>query len=434
MNKKTRLVSFLSLIVTITLWNLSDVSGELNAEESLPCRSMLDEYRRDRKTQENRVVAAIHKVIVAIEETKEETTAVRNASWSIQQEIRNISAGLVDFIQKTYFPLDAIEDSNIKRLPGKTRKLKAPFIQNDFQILPTREECFRFCFEKSLNDVCQISHEIFGSNGFKCSISSARSKYIKEFPGRYVEVKNDRATTTIYEIYYYDVGDVLPSARPILFYPLDNVSKNTNLGKLGSMKYSLDMGPTTPRYECDAPFSKHKFLRFSPRDKFLIQIPNVGSIPFNNPQHFTMIVWIKKMNANQQAPLIEATSSNHTVIEWWLWIHDKANKLHPLFARRDGLKSDTLKIHEWNVIAFRVNDNTLDLFVNHNKVSSITVTGNIRSFGDRIYIGKRVGNPNQWGWTDQMFDGCMANLMIFTSALTDAEIVQYGKMQSDPHF
>jgi hypothetical protein len=367
------------------------------------------------------------------------STELGDADWeTLKSEVQKQCTSPHHILNHVQNALQASKiESSIKQIGGNDRRIKRSFYTEDYDTFSSRGACLRFCFQRTQNrniEVCQISYTTTSTDLVSCRVFNLRASFLRAFPNRYMEVNNDRPGRT-YEVYYDGSKDDMPKTTPILFYALDGVSQNTNLGSLDSWKFSLNMGPTAPRYDCEANSSKQKFLRLVPNDRFLIQIPYADSIPFPQPRHFTLILWMKKNNPNQfSAPLIEATSSGHTVSEWWLWNHDKANQIFPLFGRQVMLFSQTLSTQDWNVIAFRANDNNLELFVNNKLQGRQAISNAVRSLGDHIYIGRRIGNPNGYGLTDYMFDGCIANLMMFTSALSDEDIFRYSKLLSDPNF
>jgi hypothetical protein len=385
---------------------------------------LLEEYKKETQCEINRKFGSIQ-------------TSMEKKLENLQKSIDENTKMMWTLRQKNFSPFDDVKTaSTIKKIAGRNLKLKSIYSTNISKIFHSRNDCIQFCFNSTdnpNNEVCQIEYFGCQPTQFKCTTSPVPGKYFNAFPNRYLDTVKGHALE-VFEVYYNIPSDDSFKKIPILFYSLDDLSQNINLGSLDAVKYSLDMGPTASYYECQFTPGQTKVLRLNPANKFLIQIPHVTSIPFTSSSNFTLLTWMKKFNLNDFGPLIEATSSGHTVAEWWMWNWKSPNEMHPRFGREPYLVIPSVNIHEWNFIAMRVNGTTLDLFVNNKLVGSVTQPMSHKSLGDRIYIGRRIGNPNNFGGTDHMFDGCMANLMIFTDALTEKEMSSYGNIKLDSRF
>jgi hypothetical protein len=81
--------------------------------------------------------------------------------------------------------------------------------------------------------------------------------------------------------------------KPILFYPLDDVSETRNIGELYFMNYSAVWMSGRGYFNCSWNNNKRKLLRLIPSDDPWLSV--IHDLRSNISKEFTVSIWFRKM-------------------------------------------------------------------------------------------------------------------------------------------
>jgi hypothetical protein len=269
----------------------------------------------------------------------------------------------------------------IKLFPRNTEScdnsmiMKSEFLLESFNV-SSIYECLHICLVVNQQHVCQINISKHVNPVtmmmmmrmrmiIQCHCSNVTSQYVILFPNRYLQCTNlsDLSQMKLYYRSDYVWNNMSSLERPLLFYSLDDVSELMNLGRLDSIRYSLQWKIGGGGY-FDCPWKnggRRKMIRLEPSQQPWLQVAH--NLSLSSVGGFTWMIWFKKRDPSSSAmPLLENTDGWNQ--DFWMWNHDTAERLHinvnqKMFAVSNKFNQDT-----WNHLSVRVGSGVFDVFVN----------------------------------------------------------------------